>query len=216
MDCGAVHLAAMHLPCDDLGGDFFDARQNGDELHFLIADVVGHGVTAAMLAGMLATTWSRALREGLDLEGLHERLWDMVQEWDDERFLTAFLGSVDLEWRRVRWIGAGHPPGLLLGPNGSAIELESQAPMLSPAFPWLPAEPREMDLGDEERLFVFTDGLEETRDPSGELFGAHRLRATVGEGAARGALPHLLDAVEAHRGRRPREDDLTALLLWKS
>ncbi|MBL8896309.1 MAG: fused response regulator/phosphatase [Planctomycetes bacterium] len=212
---GAAHLAALHRPCDDLGGDFFDVRETADGLVFLVADVVGHGVTAAMLAGMLATTWARAVREGGDLEEIHLRLWEMVQEWDDDRYLTCFLGHVDREFSRLRWIAAGHPPALVLGVQGSAEELAVEAPMISPAFPWLATTPNERPLAAGDRVLVLTDGLPETRNTAGELFGWERVAEAIAAAPAEQALERLFEMAEAHRARRPREDDLTALLLWR-
>lgn len=212
---GRAHLSALHRPCDDLGGDFFDVRETGDGLVFLVADVVGHGVTAAMLAGMLATTWARAVREGGDLEGIHLRLWEMVQEWDDERYLTCFLGHVDREYSRLRWIAAGHPSALVLGPGEGRTELAVEAPMISPAFPWLSIAAQERALATDERVLVLTDGLPETRNTAGELLGWPRVVEAVAASPAAEALERLFETAEQHRGRRPREDDLTALLLWR-
>ncbi|MBK9383206.1 MAG: SpoIIE family protein phosphatase [Planctomycetes bacterium] len=213
---GSAHLSALNRPCDELGGDFFDVRVTSSGLVFLVADVVGHGVTAAMLAGMLATTWARAVREGGDLEEIHLRLWEMVQEWDIDRYLTCFLGQIDREFSRLRWIAAGHPPALVIGPNGAAAELEVGAPMISPAFPWLETTPSERALGAGERVLVLTDGLPETRNAAGELFGWERVAEAIAAAPAEHALERLFETVESHRARRPREDDLTALLLWRA
>lgn len=215
VQAGATRLAALHRSCDDLGGDYFDVRETTEGLIFLVADVVGHGVTAAMLAGMLATTWTRAVREGGELEGIHLRLWEMVQDWDDERYLTCFLGRVDPEFTRLEWIAAGHPPALLIGADRRSVELAVEAPMISPAFPWIETQRSQCVLQPTDRLVVLTDGIPETRDAAGELFGWDRVIETLFAAPVTQALERLFEATEQHRARRPSEDDLTALLLWR-
>ena len=207
-----VVLRALFTPCDALAGDFYDYRAQKKWFYFWVADVVGHGVGAAMLTGMLSSTWARAVRESLDLGTVHKRLHDLTQEWEDHQWFSAFLGRYDRETNELRYVNAGHPAGWLADETRNVSELGATAPLVSPAFPYIEPEVKSLAFKPGSRLMVLTDGMLEARDADGQFFGEDRVLDVL-KTAGRDPLHELEDAVLKHSGMRPVEDDYTALLL---
>jgi phosphoserine phosphatase RsbU/P len=145
------------------------------------------------------------------LARLNERL---CEDLPGGHFATAFFGWFDPQTDRLHYANAGHPSALLKGPNGCPRELASTGPLLGV----LP-DPSDLDASVEvapgTRLLVLTDGLTETRDPGGKLWGAGELAALVA--AEEPAEPvwlveETLRSAAAFRRGGPQEDDVTVLL----
>ena len=117
---GVLRLAVRYTPANQLGGDVYDFyRLENNRLGILVADVSGHGVNSAMLSGMvkaLAAPLSIAVLEpgellaGLDVAG--------EQFFPEGYFCTGFYLIADEETGLVRYAGVGHPPAMIVGPNG--------------------------------------------------------------------------------------------------
>ncbi|MCB9882181.1 MAG: SpoIIE family protein phosphatase [Planctomycetes bacterium] len=210
-----VTLRSWFAPCDQLAGDHFDYRARGRTVYFWVADVVGHGVQAAMSTGIIASAWSRAVRDDPELVAIHRALHDVVQDWEDDRWFSALLGRFDLEASQLEYINAGHPSGLVRTASGRILELDRTAAMISPAFPYLEPEVGTLNLRRGARALFLTDGILEMRNVDGELFTEERVR-TILESDPDDVLRYLEEAVRAHQGLRPTEDDLTALLLERT
>jgi sigma-B regulation protein RsbU (phosphoserine phosphatase) len=215
-------IAAASVYCDETGGDYFDfaTREVGGEPRTLIAvgDVTGHGIDAALLmASARAILRSRvASSTGLAelAAAMNEQLFvDSL----DGRFMTLFLLELDPQGSRIRWVSAGHEPALLYHPDRDEFEdLGGRDIPLGVEAGWRfrPAERKGLEPG--QILLMGTDGIWETRDPAGELFGKDRLRQLVRDHAA-GPIDGLQAAIEQalmrHRGTRAQEDDITLVVL---
>src|SRR5262245_22157361 len=117
---GVLRVAVRYTPANELGGDVYDFyRLENNRLGILVADVSGHGVNSAMLSGMvkaLAAPLSIAVLEpGELLAGL-----DVATEqyFPEGYFCTGFYMIADEETGLVRYAGVGHPPAIVVGPNG--------------------------------------------------------------------------------------------------
>ncbi|MEI7730744.1 MAG: SpoIIE family protein phosphatase [Verrucomicrobiota bacterium] len=170
-----------------VGGDYYDAIVTGEgQLLLVVADVMGKGLPAAIFAAifrsLVRARLDLAAKPGEFLVWLNRNLGADVGRVD--MFITAQLAFVDLNQRRLRVAGAGHPPLLLAGQDGSCEALESSGPPLGVLM--------QKEYGDTERIlphgaqvFLFTDGLSEARDPAGELLGVPRLIHWLQEQACR-------------------------------
>jgi len=90
------------------------------------------------------------------------------------KFVTAFYGVVNIAARTLTFTNAGHNPPLLVHSNGECVRLEAGGSVLG-AFPDMPFTQDVLDLQHDDRLVLFTDGLTEAVDASGEQFGEERL-----------------------------------------
>ncbi len=211
-------VAGLLESCDALGGDHFHAQTWGeDRVDFAISDVVGHGVSAAMYAGMLRSTLDAARRRSTDPERVVRWLYDGVDFFDGRKFATLVYGQLG-EDGRLRYFNAAHPPPLVLGRSG-LVTLEPTGSLVCSPFRAKPPEIAEIRLEAGDRLFAYTDGAFEARNEADEELGRERL-AEVFEQTRdvdlAEALLRLLTAVKEFAGRRPLGDDVTLLLIERA
>jgi PAS domain S-box-containing protein len=185
-----LEIAARYMPMSAVAGDFYDFVVV-DEKHvgILIADVSGHGLSAALVASMLKSALPAQLPHASDpamvLSGLNQALFGKFET----HYVTAAYVFVDMANNTVSYAGAAHPPllwwhaktqqaseclenGLMLGPF-----LDSKYSAITFA----------LEKGDE--IILVTDGFLEARDSSGDQFGMDRLKRTVESNHALSANP---------------------------
>lgn len=201
-----------YQPSERLSGDFYDFYELGaGRLGVLVADVSGHGVSAAMYTGMVKLEMQAVTEESEHPEALFARINERLGSIARSRYVTVLLLLFDLERRRLRYVNAGHP-GVLTGDGRS---WESTGPPLG-MLPAARYEVREVDLAARERLLLYTDGLVEAMRPDGTDFGLERLRDGF-LGAADlppdATVAAIVAAARAFTGREAFEDDATAMVL---
>jgi len=213
-----LEIEARYIPMSSVAGDFYDFLVL-DEKHIgvLIADVSGHGLSAALIASMLQTAFAaqapNASNPAQVLSGLNRALSGRFER----HFVTAAYLFVDLEVGSVSYAGAGHPPVLLWQPTSrNVVELLENGLMLGP-FPDAEYSTVSLPLEKGNRMFLFTDGIIETRDQTGDEFGIDRLKQILESnhtlpvnGLADGVLSALSGWSEAAIGPG-QSDDITLL-----
>jgi sigma-B regulation protein RsbU (phosphoserine phosphatase) len=122
----------------------------------------------------------------------------------------------------LEYASAGHPPGLVLGDNGSVTPLEPSAPMIHPALPHWRCEQRVARMERGDQLLLYTDGLTEAQNSHGDDFGFDRLVALAPqltaptasvEAGSTDLLAALRHELARFAGGRPLDDDLTLALV---
>jgi sigma-B regulation protein RsbU (phosphoserine phosphatase) len=215
---GVLRLAVRYTPANELGGDVYDIyRLDNDRLGILVADVSGHGVNSAMLSGMvkaLAAPLSIAVLEpGELLAGL-----DVATEqyFPEGYFCTGFYLIADEETGLVRFAGVGHPPAIIVGPNGPRI-LRSNPGMLGIGMVDGTAGGSDR-LEPGESLVIYTDGLTDAMDPSDALFGEERLTTVLQShyGADPSEILNQVDeALKKHTAPGSPADDINIIVLQR-
>ncbi len=207
-------IATRWLPCDRLGGDFYDYVDAGEQsVALLVADVCGHGVSAAMITSVVKSAFHDAHVEAYDPSAVVRRIASGLRRFPDDRFVTVFCARAHADGR-FEYVNAGHPPAILSGRARPVDVLRLCGPMISPVLGDAGWEERSIVLAPGERLLIHTDGITEVRGAEGR-FGDERLAALVesspGDGPA--LLDHVLDRLQSWGGPRPREDDWTMLAI---
>jgi sigma-B regulation protein RsbU (phosphoserine phosphatase) len=208
-------VSGINLPCLSVGGDYFDVfPMSDDRTAFLIADVSGKGLGAALLTTMLQGALS-GMTIGADPARVFNHINKFLCEHSEVgRYATMFFGVLsrngDLEY-----INAGHPSPLLLR-NGKLAEpfTEGSTPVgLIPDADYKAACVR-LETGD--TLVLFSDGVTEAADPDEQLFGIPRLRDALAN-LQDSPLDHLqkavFDSVENFTRGASQADDITLLLV---
>jgi phosphoserine phosphatase RsbU/P len=219
-EIAGVELAAANLPTRQVGGDYYDFFPlSSGRLGFLVADVSGKGVPAALLVSTVHAAVHLSIDEAKTIVELVERIDRHLRRYAATRkFLTLFFGIVEPESGALRYVSAGHNPALLVSASGTLERLDSTGVPVGmlPHASWR-EETRTMQPGD--LLAVYTDGLTEAVDGSDEEFGLERLERAISEGRA---LPAkrlcdevLLKVADFARGM-PQYDDQTLLLLRRT
>ena len=205
----------INLPCLTVGGDYFDIFPMSDgRTGFLIADVSGKGLGAALLSTMLQGSLS-AMTIGVDPARLMEHLNCFLCEHAEvERYATMFLGVLDSSGR-LEFINAGHPPPLILR-RGEIAEpfLETSFPVgLIPGAEYAVSS---VTLEPGDTLVLFSDGVTEAMDPDEEMFGRAGLLEAL-QGQQEAPLDQLqktiLDSVDTFARGASQADDVTVLLV---
>ena len=175
-------LSAKYLPGGRgmlVGGDWYDVfALPGERVALVIGDVVGHGIGAASVMAEIRTALRAYAMQHADLDQVMSLLNAMVLGLGGKRSATLALLSLELESQELCAVSAGHPPAVLLGPDGR-VELIASAsgpPVGVRAWPRYSAEKLQFTTG--SSLLLYTDGLIERR---GEAFdeGLARLTHTV-------------------------------------
>lgn len=198
-----------------LAGDFWDTVKTRDGgLAVVVCDVTGHGAAAGIHALRIKTTLSRGLTEGFTPEYLMAKVADDFALLDGDVFATIAVVIVDPESRTVEWVTAGHPPPRLLSPEGIS-ELSRTGPMVSAlGGRWSRSQ---MDMPAGGVIFMYTDGLLESRDPAGEELGREGIDGLLtrlsAEGRSTEALVGDLIAHGRHRAVNWDKDDITVVAL---
>lgn len=197
-----VRFCHRWIPSSAVAGDFFAVLPVVPmSAAVLLCDVMGHGVRAALVAALI----HGLVREHRSLAGNPERflselnrgLQGMLERAGDLVFVTAVYLVVDVSRGEMKLANAGHPHPLLLRKDGSVEQVLVGADGSGPALGMIPDEHYQaatVSLKPGDRVFVFTDGLYEAADATGEEFGQERLQAALGARATL-ATPLLLDSL---------------------
>ena len=215
-----MELAVSYQPLDEVGGDWYFANTSSSgRISLQIADVSGHGLSAAFIGSMAKLAMTAAAKERPDelLEGMNRLLAPQIPQG---RFVTMGSLLYDPATGQLVWSRAGHPPALRLRRATNEV-----ARLLGEGFAvgffedstYSLCEDR-LEVGD--TLIMFTDGITEAQDLSGEAFGIDRLatalRGTSAEQSSADMLRTVLDAFDTFRGERLIRDDVTVVLLKRS
>ncbi len=209
---------ARNVPSKFVSGDYYDVVPIGEsEILIAIGDVSGKGVPAALLMSMLRASLRTQARGPISLCDIMCSLNQLILEsTSDREFVTLFLARVDCRHLRLRYSNGGHNPPLLRRGDGRVERLERGGLLLG-AFGGAEFEEGEVDLSGEDLLVLYTDGLTEAVDTTGDMFGEERLEAEVRaldpRQSARESLQTLEEACRRFSNGAELEDDLTVLVL---
>ncbi|MGH9308617.1 MAG: PP2C family protein-serine/threonine phosphatase, partial [Vicinamibacterales bacterium] len=214
---GATEIKGVSIPAREVGGDFFNyfALPDG-RLALLVGDVSGKGVGAALLmANVQATLRARLPREN-DLARLAA---DLDREIDETTpgavYLTLFLGILDIAKQELRYVNAGHNPQFVVHADGGVDAMPATGLPIA-IYPGHPYAEAVVSAGSGDLIFFYTDGLLETENDAGDMFGAERLQTILAR-EQRGSVDTILAQVEAavrtFRGRTEPFDDATMMVL---
>jgi len=211
-------LHAAMVPAKEVGGDLFDFfLLDPERLCFALGDVSGKGVPAALFMAITGTLLRAAALHhtspGACLTSINSSL---VEKHASGMFVTLFYGILNTRTGVLEYANAGHNAPYIFSPDGKLSALRDlSGPMLG-IFDGLQYTTRTTELKAGEAILVFTDGVTEARNRSGEFYEDSRLEAYLAASAARPVddLVRGLQAdVERFEAGASRADDITALAL---
>lgn len=210
-------LAGMTSPCRTVGGDYFDYVPRSDgKLVFLIADVAGKGMPAALLVMNMQARIQALAENAYDVGRTIGRLNRMIKAvCPANRFITCFLALLDPATGVMQWANAGHEPALLLRSRGVVETLRAGGPPLG-VFEDVTHETAVCTIEPGDRLLLVTDGVTEAVGPRNEDFGTRRAEDMLVEHHDRGSdelMQALNAAVHKWTGDAAPHDDVTVVTL---
>ena len=209
-------LVASMTPAREVGGDFYDFFPV-DETHyaFVMADVSGKGITAALYMMSAKTAIKNMLQSGYALsEAIAKANKALCDNHARGMFVTAFIGILDLTSGKVEYINAGHCPPLQKTKTGyNYVEVVRNLVLgITPNYKY---ELGHFTLKNNDRLFLYTDGVTEAQTRQEKLFGPDRLKKALNQKN----LPladtpsHVHKAIARFVKGAAQSDDITMMVL---
>ncbi|MGC8781634.1 MAG: PP2C family protein-serine/threonine phosphatase, partial [Anaerolineae bacterium] len=219
-----LDVYARTLPALEVGGDFYDLiHLPGGPYSFVVGDVSGKGISAALIMAMTRTVLRSAGRSpgpaaawptpAQIMSRATDELYDDLTEVG--MFVTIFFGQYDPSERRLRYANLGHSPVIYRPAGGPPRLLEADGPALG-MLPVNLAEDQELPFGPGDLLLVATDGFNEARNAQGDMFGYERLLDLAQELAdlpAGAIADRLYERVAAFSAGHGQDDDQTLIIL---
>ncbi len=213
-------IAAKCEPSRRVGGDVYDLIPTPDGLFFMLGDVAGKGIPAALMAASLQSAVRLLVQRRPPLEDLTRQLHQhFLGSTPESKFATVFLAYL-YEGGELEWVSAGHNPVVLVPPGGECRFLGAVGPPLG-LLPNAVYPAQRSALAPGTVLLAYTDGLSEapSSDEKEADFGLDRIAALV---QRRRALPmaalveELFAAVAEHTSAAPPHDDRTVLAIRRT
>jgi serine phosphatase RsbU (regulator of sigma subunit) len=213
-----LRVAAVYEPMTAVAGDFYEFL-SVDDRHagFLVADVSGHGVPAALIASMIKVAAQSVMAYAASPSQVLDRLQEILGRDLRGQFVSAAYLWIDTENRIARYSAAGHPP-LLFWCAGCAQmnRIESNGPLFgTPCDPEFPTH--EFPFASGDRFLLYTDGLSEPESASGEPFADRKLDEIFRDHQTRSAAELALLILNEVRAwppaSTPQQDDITFLAI---
>ena len=210
-------IFAQMIAAKEVGGDFYDFyKLNDNTVAFLVADVSGKGIPAAMFM-MTAKTIIKDLAEsGLKVNDVFTRANEKLCENNESgMFVTAWMGILDIPSGKLQFANAGHNPPLLKRADGTFEYLKTRAGFVLAGMEGIKYRVGELTLCDGDRIFLYTDGVTEATNTENKLYGEDRLLTFVNNNSTKEStalLPMLKQDIDEFVGEAPQFDDITMLL----
>lgn len=154
------NMVGKYISCSEIGGDFYDCIQLDDKLWFIIADVSGHGVAAAMISSMIKVMFTSCVSiydsPAKVLECMNNTFCPMIS---GRYHLTAFVGLI--KDGVLTYANAGHPYPIHIRSNGEDVEMLEQNGLILGAFDEVSFVDKVQNIGYDDVIFCYTDGLME-------------------------------------------------------
>src|SRR5258705_2069690 len=210
-----LEYAGTCIQARKVGGDYYDFLDLGQErLGFVIGDISGKGIAAALLMANLQANLRSQCAIAVDQPQRFLRSVNRLffENTSDGAYATLFFGEYDDRQKRLRYVNCGHLPALLLRADHTIVKLEATCTVLGLFDKWdCDVEERQLQLGD--TLVIYTDGVTESSHEHEEQFGEERLIATLErhqECASRELIAAVIEEVQRFSPHE-QQDDITLI-----
>lgn len=215
-----VEVRGSMQPAKEVGGDFYDVFfVDKDRLAFVIGDVSGKGIPAALFMANSKITLQNCIR---DIPALGEAVATannaLCARNKADMFITLWVGVLDLQSGEITYVNAGHnPPVTVL--NGEASYLTKKSGLVLAGMDGVPYKEHTLTLQKGDTVFLYTDGVTEAENAANELYGEDRLLACFEQmknSAPEEVIETIKQSVEVFVNGADQFDDMTMLCFkWK-
>lgn len=213
-------IAATSVYCDETGGDYYDFFElPGGKLGIVVADAADHGIGAAMqmtTARSFLIYGSRYYQSPSDL--MNDVNHYLVEDSNGTgRFVALFFVEIDPDTASLRWIRAGHEPALLFDPDQDQYTLlGGEGMVLGVDESYQYDNDATIHWSKGSILVIGTDGIHETHNEKGQLFGRERLQGLIRKHrhqSANAIQNAILNSINSFRGNATQHDDVTLVVV---
>lgn len=218
-ELSGYEFAGSITPMSAVGGDFYDFLDLPDgRAGVVIGDVSDHGVPSALLMALTVTLLRTENRLGTSPEqALNDVNCELTERDHMNMFVTALYGILNPATGLFEYVRAGHNPPILLTPDGKAREIPTHPGQPLGMLPDPVFDAGKIELPPGSLLLLYTDGVTETMNDEGEMFGMERTKQTMQDlsvsASAEDMCQHLHQTLRDYRGQEPQSDDVTSLAI---
>ena len=215
-----LDISGVSLYCEEVGGDYYDYfKFSENKIGVALTDSSGHGVGA----GLHMTTIRAFFRYGVEDYQGPGKLMQTVNKhltrdsYETGRFTTVFFAEIDMENHLIKWIRAGHEPALLFIPSTGEFHKLIESGMAFGVDK--DAQIKEHEINGWESgtiLMIYSDGLKESRNDEGEMYGEDRIINVIKTNSKESAKTIENELIEDRKnfcGSLPIEDDITIVTI---
>jgi sigma-B regulation protein RsbU (phosphoserine phosphatase) len=218
-----LDIAARSVYCEETGGDYYDflhpSRPDKSQLSVIMGDACDLGISSALLmATGRALVRQRSVLPGDLADIVTDVNYQLVHDVEDTcQFMALFYLTIDLRQRRLTWVRAGHNPAIFCDPSTGTVEhMHGLGMALGIDKNWRYRQYYKECLTAGQIILMGTDGLWETRNRKGQMFGRDPIIRILNRYAdldANGILTACLFAIDRFRDGRPIEDDVSMVVI---
>ena len=214
-----LDVAGRSVYCDQTGGDYFDYLDTGQSFQFVVGDVAGHGISAALLMSSVRASLRQCYDSGDDIGAVISDVNRHIamDVGDSGQFMTLFYLAIDSDRKTMQWVRAGHDPGMLyrlsadrfeeLGGTGIALGVDPE---------WSFSIQTADNLQGGDIVLLGTDGIWEAFNGDGVMFGKEAVKQMLRKNRDQPAdviLNSVFEAVATHAGETKIADDMTLIVV---
>ena len=212
-DCS---LYAMVQPAKEVGGDLYDFIVVGDSLFFLVGDVSGKGVPAALFMAIARASFRFVGALGLPMDEVMGRVNNCLADGNKNgMFVTMFAGRIDLKTGEMEYCNGGHNPIVIISPDGKASYLRAKPNLAAGLFEDFPYLSEKLQLERGSRLVLYTDGVTEAEREDKSQYGEDRLLQWASglnpTAPSHAAVSDLYNSVKSFTQGADQNDDITIM-----
>ncbi|QFR39542.1 serine/threonine-protein phosphatase [Candidatus Gracilibacteria bacterium 28_42_T64] len=213
------------LGADKISGDTFGFNENTSKYNFFLGDATGHGIRA----GFIVTLLSRFFNKYVDKSSLSELTYEinngLKQDLKNRNFITGvFFEILKNKIGTINFVGMGHEPMLIFRKKENTIEkvipggLAAGIRMIKNKED---IKTKELNLGDEDILIIYSDGMTDSKNPEGSFYGIDRLKDSFFNIASGGSdikniYDFLINDIQLFRGGSSFDDDVSILMIKRN
>lgn len=212
-------LYARIIPAREVGGDLYDFYlKDNEKLYFLIGDVSGKGVPAALFMAITCSAFRFTTGIGMSMEERITKMNHVISVGNEQgMFVTLLAGVINLKTREMRFCNAGHNPLVVIEPGKKPYFLEQNPNLVIGILPGFQYREQSVGLPKGTILVMYTDGVTEAEAEDDSQFGEERLlewASTISrEDDAQTISDSLLSAVRAFTNGNVQNDDITIMTI---
>ncbi len=216
LDKKEFELWANMVTAKEVGGDFYDFYLlSEDRLAFLIADVSGKGIPAAMFMMTAKTLLKSYAESGMEISEVFTQANRKLCESNEAgMFVTAWMGVINFKNGKLSYVNAGHNPPFIKRKDGTFRLMKSRPGLVLAGMKQIKYSHREEQLQPGDEIFLYTDGVTEAANTEGKMYGKDLLAETLngmGEVSVEKRCEEVLKNVEKFAGGAAQSDDITML-----
>lgn len=211
-------IHATLQPAREVGGDFYHFLVVDDVIFFVIGDVSGKGVPAALVMSITRAAFRFLGGLGLSIDKMIEKInGTLCTRNETNMFVTLFAGKIDLKTGLLSYCNAGHNPLIICHADGNAEYLHAKPNIAVGVFDGVPFNPEQIQLEKGSRLILYTDGVTEAEDRDKKQYGEQQLldfaQNIEKNESAEELISSLMTDVKSFTKDAEQNDDITVLTI---